>query len=75
MDKLELNFLFKDQNSGTGGCPAVYATNRSTHVIQGWNLPAGTELLNQAANETGVEVPDNIIDQIGERWARGHGLI
>lgn len=72
---MELEFLFKDADSGTGGCPAVYATGTGTYVVQGWNLPEGTELRDQAPNESGVEVPGNIIDQIGERWARQHGLL
>lgn len=75
MDELRLTFLFKDLNSGTGGCPAVYATDRASYVIQGWTLPAGTELQDQAPNESGVEVPPNIVDQIGRRWAAENGLI
>lgn len=72
---MELEFLFKDADSGTGGCPAVYATDRDTYVVQGWNLPDGTVLRDQAANESGVEVPSNIVEQIGERWARQQGLL
>jgi len=75
VDELQLIFLFKDINSGTGGCPAVYATDRDSYVIQGWNLPAGTRLRDQAENESGVEVPANIIEQIGRRWAAENGLI
>jgi hypothetical protein len=75
MEELKLDFLFKDRNSGSGGCPAVYKTDRDSYVIQGWVLPAGTQLRDQAANETGVEVPSNIFDQMGRRWAAENGLL
>jgi hypothetical protein len=75
MSKLNLTFLFKDSNSGTAGCPAMYSTDRDTYVIQGWVLPDGTQLRDQADGESGVEVPANIIDQIGRRWAAEHGQL
>lgn len=66
MDPLTLEFLFKDINSGGGGCPAAYRTDRDTFVIQGWQLSDGAsaQLRQLAPNEAGVEIPANIIDQI-----------
>lgn len=66
MDQMTLEFLFKDLNSGGGGCPAAYRTDRDTFVIQGWQLAEGAagQLRQLASNEAGVEIPANIIDQL-----------
>jgi hypothetical protein len=66
MDQMTLEFLFKDVNSGGGGCPAAYRTDRDTFVIQGWQLAEGAaaQLRQLASNEAGVEIPANIIDQL-----------
>lgn len=74
---MDLEFLFKLASSGTGGCPAFYATDRGTHVVQGYTLSATdtAQLRQRADNETGVEIPDELVDQIGEHWARKHHLI
>jgi hypothetical protein len=72
-----LTFLFKIGNSGTGGCPAYYRTDRGTHVVQGYLLPGAEfdQLRQVAENETAVEIPDLLVDQIGEHWARERGLL
>lgn len=64
MDPLDLTFLFKDNTSGAGGCPAFYAAGGGDFVVQGKNLPAGTALRDRAADESGVRIPGNIVDQI-----------
>jgi hypothetical protein len=73
---MELDFLFKWKSSGGGGCPAVYETSAGSFVIQGYQLDAAAhgKMRNVAANETGVEIPAELFDQIGEEWARRRGL-
>ncbi len=73
---MKLTYLFKDGNSGGGGCPALYATDRGTHVVQGWTLSNddAAQLRQVADNESGVEIPTNILEQYHQRRLREDGL-
>lgn len=73
---MDLTFLFKDWNSGGGGCPALYATERDTYVVQGWNIEAGdtAQLRQLAPNESGVEIPTNILEQYHQMRLKQDGL-
>lgn len=70
---MNLNLLYKTGSCGGSNCPAFYETDRGTLAIQGWDLPAGT--LETPAGESVVEIPADVEDEIGRRWARRQGLI
>jgi hypothetical protein len=74
---MDLTFLFKLGSSGTGGCPAFYETSGGSFVVQGYTLDddAAGQMRQVAANESGVEIPAELRDQIGEHWARERGLL
>lgn len=63
----DLTFLWKDVNSGGGGCPALYATDGG-YVVQGIKLDDDTRnaLRQLADNEDGVFVPANVLDRLRE---------
>lgn len=73
---MKLTHLFTDADSGGGNCPALYATDRGTHVVQGWTITADdTQQMRQVAdNETGVEIPTNILEQYHQMRLRQQGL-
>lgn len=77
MDEFDLEFLFKLGSSGGNGCPAYYATSTGDYVVQGYGLPAGAaaQMRQVAPDETGVRIPAELHDQIGEHWARERGLL
>lgn len=60
-----LTFLWKANNSGTAGCPALYRSGDG-YVVQGLKLDAGTRaaLRQLADDEDGVWVPADVIDRI-----------
>ncbi|PZS26963.1 MAG: lipid A biosynthesis lauroyl acyltransferase [Pseudonocardiales bacterium] len=62
-----LEFLWKDNNSGDGKCPALYATDGG-YVVQGLKLDDATraQLRQLAADEDGVFVPANVLDRLRE---------
>ncbi|MFY1686570.1 lipid A biosynthesis lauroyl acyltransferase [Plantactinospora sp. WMMB782] len=64
---MQLKFLWKDANSGAGGCPALYATDGG-YVVQGVQLDADTRaaLRDLADNEDAVFVPANVLDRLRE---------
>jgi hypothetical protein len=64
----ELEFLWKDLNSGGGGCPAIYRT-KSGYVVQGKRLDERerAQLRDLAGDEDGVYVPANVLDRLAER--------
>lgn len=46
--------------SGKDGCPALYATDRGTYVVQGWKVTdrdAISDLVDLRAGESYVEIP------------------
>jgi hypothetical protein len=62
-----LQFLWKDEGSGGGGCPALYKSDGG-YVVQGIRLDAGTrgQLRQLAADEDAVFVPANVLDRLRE---------
>jgi len=62
-----LEFLWKDLESGGGGCPALYRT-KGGYVVQGVALDAETraQLRQLADNEDAVFVPANVLDRLRE---------
>jgi hypothetical protein len=61
----EITFMWKDQNSITGDCPALYRAPGG-YVVQGKIVGPGTrnQLRQLGEDETAVFVPDNVIDRI-----------
>lgn len=64
---MRLTYIGKDPESRSGQCPALYKTDRTdrtTYVIQGWNLGpvARADLRDLAPGETAVEVPAEVLD-------------
>jgi hypothetical protein len=62
---MDIEFLWKDNNSGGGGCPALYKT-AGGYVVQGVKLDAATraQLRQLADDEDGVFVPANVLDRL-----------
>jgi len=60
---MELEFIRKWQESGTGNCPALYRADNGNFVVQGWKLDPSTlaNLRDLGVNETAVEVPADVI--------------
>jgi hypothetical protein len=60
---MELEFIRKTKDSGTGNCPAIYRADNGNYVIQGWRLDAATraKLRDLADNEDAVEIPADVI--------------
>lgn len=66
-DMLNLNFLWKDDGSGGGGCPALYRTDGG-YVVQGKMIDDATRgtLRQLADDEDAVFVPANVLDKLAE---------
>jgi hypothetical protein len=62
---MKINFLWKDSNSGGGGCPALYEAPGG-YVVQGVKLDDETraQLRQLAADEDAVYVPTNVLDRL-----------
>ena len=60
---MELVFIRKWADSGTGNCPALYRAENGNYVVQGWKLDDATRanLRDLADSETAVEVPADVI--------------
>lgn len=61
---MRLTFLGKDPASGGGQCPALYATDRGTYVVQGKRVTdpdALADLREVSDDETFVEVPREVL--------------
>lgn len=60
-----IEFLWKDVNSGGGGCPALYRV-QGGYVTQGTKLDAETKarLRQLADDEDAVFIPDNVLDRL-----------
>jgi hypothetical protein len=58
-----LTLIGKDPDSNPTGSPAVYRTDRSTWVVQGWVVtdPQALSHMNIPEGESAVEIPDRII--------------
>lgn len=65
-----LTFLWKDGDSGGGGCPALYKTDGG-YVVQGIKLTdtERAQLRQLADNEDGVFVPANVLDRLRDATA------
>ncbi len=74
---MDLTFLFKLGSSGTGGCPALYETGEGNFVVQGYTLSADAagQMRQVAPNESGVEIPAELFDQIVDEGMRRRGLL
>ncbi|MFK3984457.1 hypothetical protein ACI2K4_29300 [Micromonospora sp. NPDC050397] len=60
---MQLEFIRKWQESGTGNCPALYRAENGNYVVQGWRIDEATRanLRDLGENETAVEVPVDVI--------------
>ena len=61
---MRLRYLGKTGNSPDGGCPALYATDHGTFVVQGkivTDASALADLRDVAEDETFVEVPADVL--------------
>ncbi|MBX6722543.1 MAG: lipid A biosynthesis lauroyl acyltransferase [Dactylosporangium sp.] len=62
---MELEFLWKDVNSGGGGCPALYRVEGG-YVVQGIRLTQAErdQLRQLGSDEDAVFVPANVLDRL-----------
>lgn len=62
---MKLNYLWKDNGSGGGGCPALYRVDGG-YVVQGVQLDdeARAQLRQLADDEDAVFVPANVLDRL-----------
>ncbi len=62
---MKIKFLWKDADSGGGGCPALYEAPGG-YVVQGIRLDAATraQLRQLADSEDAVFVPANVLDRL-----------
>ncbi|MEW2552779.1 hypothetical protein AB0957_13720 [Streptomyces zhihengii] len=61
---MQLRFL--GNNSTSGDCPTLYATDRDTYLVQGWRILANDLLaqLTVSESETVVEVPTELFEHL-----------
>ncbi|WP_194235783.1 hypothetical protein [Streptomyces sp. CB01881] len=66
-----MRLRFVGSNSGGGGCPAVYETDRDTVVVQGWKIDpddqAYADVRDLADNEDVLEVPRELLERFAPR--------
>ena len=62
---MEITFMWKDDNSGGGGCPAIYKAPGG-YVVQGKILDEETraQLRQLASDEDAIYVPANVLDRL-----------
>jgi len=60
---MELDMLFKEPNSGGGGCPSIYLAESGEFVIQGLTLDSATRnnLRNVLPGEGAVRISAEIL--------------
>jgi hypothetical protein len=60
---MALRKLYKDPDSGNGGCPTVYVTDQGRFVVQSDQVDGAThgELENVLSGETAVEIDAEIV--------------
>lgn len=71
---MRLRFLGTDSNQGT--CPAMYATDHGTYVVQGKKVTDRTALgdvRNLADDETLVEIDPGLVRHLIEDYQANHG--
>lgn len=74
IENLELTVIVATRGCSDSTCPTVYSTNRGTRIVQGSTVER-TTIAGLPGHESAVEVPDEFYNQIGEAWAREHGLM
>ncbi|GAA0544318.1 hypothetical protein GCM10009546_02970 [Actinomadura livida] len=70
---MRLRFLGTDSNQGT--CPAMYATDRGTYVVQGKVVTDTTALgdvRDLAGDETLVEIDPSLVRHLIEHYQEHH---
>jgi len=62
---MEIQFMWKDNGSGGGGCPAIYSTPGG-YVVQGKTLDDETraQLRDLASDEDAIFVPQNVLSRL-----------
>jgi hypothetical protein len=72
---MRLTLIGKDPESNPTGSPAVWRTDRSTWVIQGWVVsdPEALAQLNLPPGETAAEIPDRIVPFLDRGRAADNG--
>lgn len=62
---VKISFMWKDADSGGGGCPALYRAGDG-YVVQGKTLDAETraQLRQLADDEDAIFVPTNVLDRL-----------
>ncbi|WP_405149382.1 hypothetical protein OG589_14340 [Sphaerisporangium sp. NBC_01403] len=62
---MQISFMWKDDASGGGGCPAMYEAPGG-YVVQGKKLDAETraQLRQLAIDEDAIFVPANVLDRL-----------
>lgn len=62
---MKISFMWKDDQSGGGGCPAIYEAPGG-YVVQGKTLDAETraQLRQLAGDEDAIFVPANVLDRL-----------
>lgn len=70
---LQLTEIFRTSTCGSSNCPTFYETNRGTFAVQGWDLPAGAVTVPDG--EGIVEIPQDVFEAMGHRWAKQQGLV
>lgn len=65
---MEIKFLWKDVNSGGGGCPAIYEAPGG-FVVQGKLLDSETrdQLRDLADDEDAIFVPANVLSRLASQ--------
>ncbi|MGP4023220.1 hypothetical protein [Actinomadura sp. 3N407] len=70
---MRLRFLGTDSNQGT--CPAMYATDRSTYMVQGKVVSDGSAFgdgRDLAVDETLVEIDPGLVRHLIEHYQEHH---
>lgn len=66
---MQLKWLWKDRDSKTGNCPALYRVSEPNgYVAQGKKLDAQTraQLRELGADEDAIFIPANVLDRLRE---------
>lgn len=73
---MRLEMLYKDQNSGGNGCPAVYLAENGQIVIQGPEVDQETftELVNVLPGEIAVQIAPEVLLGAVERLRAKNGV-
>jgi hypothetical protein len=72
---MKLTMLYKDEGSGTNGCPSVYLTDSGDFVVQGVELDGDAigQLENVLPGEGAVRISPEVIMGAIERYHRHSG--